>query len=252
MAERKKGTKMKNKQNITSASMKFPSFGDTKVSKSRNIRFPSFDTEGDDDTDSVKQGQLVVPVFQRSFTMNALTVPLDEEIKGPDYYRSVVQSMVTLTEHDSVSFHINSPGGRADGMSTILESIKNCDARIVAVIVGNCFSAASIISMYADEVYVGDWAQMMCHNMQHGSYGKDSDVLNRIQHASSLSRRFLKDAYRGFMTDEEIERLLDGKEFWFDCSEIKERFERRFELINSEREVESQQISTCFTDVSLV
>jgi ATP-dependent protease ClpP protease subunit len=242
MAERKKGTKMKNKQNITSASMKFPSFNNIQVSKSRNMKFPSFDRDDESEDGSVvKQGQLVVPVFQRSFTMNALTIPLDEPIKGPDYYRSVAQSMVALTEHDSVSFHINSPGGQVDGMSTILEAIKNCDAKVVAVIVGNCFSAASIISMYADEVYVGDWAHMMLHNMQHGSYGKDSDVLNQIQHASTLSRRFLKDAYRGFLTEEEIERLFDGKEFWFDCDEMRERFERRFELINSEREIESQQ-----------
>ena len=165
--------------------------------------------------------------YKRTLNITNISFSLDESITEPRYYRTVAEELMNLTENDSVQIRICSTGGRADGMITLIEAITNTDATVTCAIIGECHSAASIIALHCDQIYVAPYASMMCHNISYGTVGKDADVLSMVTHTSQWSKKLMRNTYSGFLTDKEITEMIDGKEFWFDSETIQERLTNR-------------------------
>jgi hypothetical protein len=68
----------------------------------------------------------------------------------------------------------------------------------------------------------------------HSAFGGSAGILNNLANHSNFIdqqvRSLMKDTYAGFLTDEELEQVYLGREFWFNAEEIITRLERRFEL----------------------
>lgn len=192
----------------------------------------------DDDTPSGSLG-----FYTKQLAISRVTVPLDEEIKAPSYYRHVVQGISDLTSNDSVVFRINSNGGNAEGMISILTAITATDALCKAEIYGNCHSAASMIALSCDTVHVSPYASMMVHFVSYGSAGKASDIMRHVTHTQSSMENIFREIYEGFLSEEEIEDCLNGMEFWFDSDQIILRLNAREEyraLLEEEAEKEKE------------
>ena len=172
--------------------------------------------------------------YKRQLNITNISFSLDECITEPRYYRNVAEELMNLTEHDSVQIRICSTGGRADGMITLIEAINNTDATVTCAIIGECHSAASIIALHCDQIYVAPYASMMCHNISYGTVGKDADVLSMVTHTSQWSKKLIRNAYTGFLTEKEIVEMIDGKEFWFDSETIQQRLANREKYLNKE------------------
>ena len=156
-----------------------------------------------------------------------VTVHLDEEIKGANYYRQVVDLLAQLQKEDTVQFLINSGGGDYYGMTSIVEAIKNTEANVVGVILGMAASAASIIAMQCPTIVVCDSAIMMIHSLSYGIYGKESDVRSYTQFMTKQTDKLIRSTYDGFLTKQEIEQVIQGAEIWMDADEIRNRLENK-------------------------
>ena len=51
----------------------------------------------------------------------------------------------------------------------------------------------------------------------------------------------MKDAYEGFLSEEEIKSVLNGIELWFNAEEIKPRLKNRFEAIELQARKEAEK-----------
>lgn len=87
----------------------------------------------------------------------------------------------------TIELRVNSPGGSVfDGM-TIYERLKGHKAKVIAYVDGMAASIASIIIMAADEIIMGEGAQVMIHKPMTGVYGNARemesiiDVLDKIE-----------------------------------------------------------------------
>lgn len=176
----------------------------------------------------------LLPFYQKAKQINQFTVFIDEPFINPSYYRSVVNMLLDCSEDDRVVFQINSPGGRWDGLVTLVEAIKMTEASTVAVLMGECASAASIFALHCDEVYVTDNATMLAHQVSYGYGGKGSDVLSHVQHVSKTSEKLLREVYQGFLSQQEINEMLNGKEIYMDSDEIKIRLMRKQDFIQKQ------------------
>lgn len=165
--------------------------------------------------------------FVNSFSVNQYTVPLDEAVVNPAYYRDIVNMLYGAGEHDTVVFTINSPGGRLDGLLSLLDAIASTNAKTIASLTGSAHSAASILALHCDMLDVGPYSTMLCHNVSYGYSGKGSDVLSHVQHVSKTSEKLFRDTYKDFLTEEEIAEVLAGKELYLDAEEIEERAANR-------------------------
>ena len=97
----------------------------------------------------------------------------------------------------------------------------------IADITGECASAASILALNCDQCVVGKHAELLAHEVRYGIGGKSSDNLSHVQHIKKISDKLIWDTYEGFLTDDEIESVLNGKELFLDSDEIVERLNKR-------------------------
>ena len=195
-----------------------------KTTKTSKIN-PSFFQEEEEDDNPVG----TLGYYKKQIALSKITIPLDEEIKAPSYYRHVIQGIADMGENDTVVFRINSPGGNADAMRSILTAITATDAVAIAEIYGNCHSAASFIALSCDKVHVSPHASMMIHFVSYGSAGKAYDVMRHVKHNQTTFEELFRETYEGFLTENEIEECLNGVEIWLDADEILERLIAREE-----------------------
>jgi ATP-dependent protease ClpP protease subunit len=165
--------------------------------------------------------------FVSSQTACHYTVPIDGSFKEPVYYRGVIQMLMNAGEQDVAAFLINSPGGQLSGLLSLLEGLNMTEAHTVALLVGSVSSAASMFALHCDEVYVGENSTMLCHNVSYGTGGKGSDVLAHVKHISSTANKLLRRTYKNFLTEQEINDMIDGKEIYLESDEIVERLKQR-------------------------
>jgi len=189
---------------------------------------PNINQSFDDEDEMMSQQQL--GFFVNSQTFNQYTVTLDEDFIQPSYYRSVCNMLDHAQEGDEVIFKVTSRGGALVGLQVLLEAIKNTEAHTVALIVGQCASAASIFVLHCDDIAVTDSADMMVHHVSYSTGGKNSDVLAHVAHVAKTSEKLIRSTYEYFLTEEEVNDVLNGKELYFDADEIRERLVLREEV----------------------
>lgn len=167
--------------------------------------------------------------------MHNFSVHINEEIKSPDHYSKIFDLLLEAGEDDMITFFISSPGGRVDGLNVLLEGIRFTDAHTVAVLLGECHSAASILALNCNEIVVTDSAESLVHSCRFGSSGKAADIAAHTAHTLKTTEKLARQTYgQGFLTETEMNQMLDGKEFYFDADQLRERLERRSAFIEAE------------------
>ena len=161
---------------------------------------------------------------------------IDQPFLEASYYRNVVAMLNDASEQDIVIFHINSPGGLMSGLESLLEAVKTTEAHTVAYLVGECASAASIFAMYCDAVIVSDLASIMIHNVSYGTSGKNSDIIAHTRHVAKTSEKLIRETYEFFLSADEIDEVLNGREIYLDADECKKRFDYRAEMQNAQNQ----------------
>lgn len=183
-----------------------------------------------DDEDEAPIQQRLLPYTVQSKVQNIFRFKIDEFFDEPRYYRNVTDICLQAQEDDQIHFHLNSGGGSFSALSTCLDAISRTDAITVAVIQGDCSSAASILALHCDIVDVGLYATMLCHHASFPiPFQKAADVESMVQHYSENLRDVIQNTYEGFMTPAEIKEMLDGKQFYMNSEEIVTRLEARDE-----------------------
>ena len=164
--------------------------------------------------------------------MHTHLVFIDDDIVSPSNYRDVIHCLATCGDNDSVNLIVNSSGGRTDSIWQIIEAMKGCRGDVSVTVIGAAYSAASMLACMAPECYIADSAEFMLHTAHYGSIGTVPNVKGQTDFATRQINRLLDQAYKGFLTDKELEELKNGKEFWFDSEESQKRMVRRYKYLN--------------------
>jgi len=168
-------------------------------------------------------------------------VYIDKEIEEPSEYRELISILFNATENDTVNMFINSPGGQLSSALAIVEGLKMTAAEVTAVIIGECHSAASIISMYCDRVAVLDSAHSMVHTASFGSMGSTGNVKSHTDFTVRQVEKLLHETYEGFLNKEELAKVKQGVELWFDADEIRSRMATRIKLLETKIKKQSKE-----------
>lgn len=179
--------------------------------------------------------------FKRTKELTNLSIPIDEGVREPKYYRQAVQAISSTGEDDVIEFEINSGGGRMDGLIALLTAMEKTDALTVANINGECHSAASMLALSCDNVYVSPYATMLCHHVSYGTQGKAYEVKLHVNHIQNTCEKFFREIYNLFLTEEEIENCINGYQLWLDSEEINRRLEHKYSVINALIVAEQEQ-----------
>lgn len=197
----------------------------------------------DDDEESIGGNiqHIHLPYFESTQTSRCIKAYLDENIKEAKYYRNWIQSVESLNEGDLVYLSVNSYGGYLDGAIAIINAIQSTDANVHVCIDGVAASAASLIALAAPSVAVSPYASMMIHAATFGAFGKQSDVISHASFVDKQVKALMHDIYADFLTEEEFQEVIVGREIWFDSEEIIARLKRRAEIQEARAKTEEEQ-----------
>lgn len=172
--------------------------------------------------------------FEQYSRSTCIVIPVDEDFDEPRYYRNIVDKLEQLEEGDMARFKIDSSGGYLTGLVQLLTAIENTDATVVSEIIGECHSAASVLALSCPNIKVFPYSSMMLHFASFGMVGKGGDVKSYTDFTHEYCKKLFTKAYRGFLTDKELDELWLGKEFWFNSDEIIRRLEERNKFAQKE------------------
>jgi ATP-dependent protease ClpP protease subunit len=101
------------------------------------------------------------------------------------------------------------------------------DATIIVSVEGQCCSAATIIALAADMVELSNHCVWMCHNYSSGMIGKGHELHSQAEFERDWSIKLMKDIYDGFLSESEIQRMLNGADLWMGADDVMERLNKR-------------------------
>ena len=162
-----------------------------------------------------------------------LSAYLTEGIEAPSVYNELCHKLRGLSTRDEVHLHINNGGGVIDSMVMIVDAINSCEAEVHVHLSGSVCSAATFPVMYADVLHVAPFTHFMIHNYSGGFGGKGKEAKDQMDFVNEEIGKTFKTIYKGFLTDEEIEKVIDDKDKWMGSEEVLERWNNRKEYLES-------------------
>lgn len=186
-------------------------------------------------------------IEQLSYTLTSIVhnkyeFDIDEDIIQPSYYRPLISILNNATEQDLVVLNINSGGGMLDSAISIIEALRNTRASTLAWISGSCYSATGLIALSCQNLEVGEFASLMCHNSKYGLGGYTTDIKDQAIFEHKMTSKIMHSVYKHFLSFDEIEAVLANKTIWMDSGEISERFEKMQDQLRKEFEEEMEKL----------
>lgn len=157
------------------------------------------------------------------------TVFFDEPIGPPSKYRDLIHALYNAQEGDQFLFLINSVGGSLAAAQAIIEAMKQSAATVSCMIVGDCHSAASIIMLNCEQIFVTESAWALIHTASYGNEGNSHQMKTTVDFYTVQIKKMLRATYAGFLTDEEFLDVEKGVEILLDHKEITRRLNARNE-----------------------
>ena len=154
------------------------------------------------------------------------SVFLYDEIISPSDFIEAVQVAKMASEEDVINIYINSPGGSLDAVDMFLMALDETPAKVRAIVGGTCASAATLVLLKADEYEISPNASIMFHSASFNVGGQHSQVVDHISHVSERCETLLRNSYSGIFSEEEIEQMIRGKEFWLTPQQFIERINK--------------------------
>lgn len=162
--------------------------------------------------------------------VNCYEYPIKGEITDPIDYEELVNMLRSACENDIVRLSINTEGGNLHTVQELVEEIYQSHALVACSVYGECCSGGTMLALACasmDDYDITDNSSWLFHNASWGTGGKAQDVEDSVDHSRILFRRVMKQHYSDFLTEDEIEEVIRGKQLWMFGDEVKERLATR-------------------------
>lgn len=163
---------------------------------------------------------------------NTIDVYLNEGIIEPPTYSELCHKLRKASALDTFNLHINNGGGMIDTAVMIIAAIEESEAHVVAHLTGTVASAATMIALSCDELQISKNLAFMIHNYSAGTMGKGNELKARQKFMDESLERAFNDFYSGFLTEEEIQDVIDGTDIWLGEDEVLSRWNNRIAYLN--------------------
>jgi ATP-dependent protease ClpP protease subunit len=160
------------------------------------------------------------------------------EIESPECYIDMFDIARHARHDDTLKFYVNSFGGDLFTGIQFLRVLSETNALVIVSIEGACMSAATLLFLAADQVEITPHSSIMIHNYSSGTFGKGNEMHLQIQHERKWSETLFRDVYKDFLTPEEIQAVIDGKDIWLDSDDVIVRMQKRADIRKELAELE--------------
>jgi ATP-dependent protease ClpP protease subunit len=159
---------------------------------------------------------------------NHTKVFLTDTIEEPANYNELCYALKTASSAEVFTLYINTPGGVIDSANMIIDAIQTSKAKVIAEISGTVASAGTIITLACDEVKIADHTAFMIHNYSGGVMGKGHEMKAHQEFVDKNLNDSFKIFYKDFLSEDEIEDVIDGRDMWMNKLEVLARLNGTF------------------------
>jgi ATP-dependent protease ClpP protease subunit len=138
----------------------------------------------------------------------------------------IMHELRQADENDILELRIDSPGGYVTEGIMIYNTMREIfNGRTITYLDSAGYSMGAIIFSLGDERVAYDDSSLMYHNYSTGYMGKGGEIKSYIDFEDKHFTEFFinKVVNKGFMTEEEYNRMKDGHDFWLDSMELARR-----------------------------
>lgn len=165
-----------------------------------------------------------------SVTSQIINIHIDGEILEPEHYREAFNIIRDANESDLINLYINSIGGDVSTFVEFYNLITECKARVVAYVY-MAYSAAVLLALSCDEIVLTEFCSFLIHAPSGETTGRVNEIKSHSDFFDKWSKEIMVSLYKGFLTDKELEKVLDGAEIWYSKKEIEKRLENRNKIL---------------------
>jgi len=169
---------------------------------------------------------------------------LSGAIESSEEYIQWFDTIRHAGESDVIKFYINSPGGDVFTAIQFMRALQETSANVIMSVEGICASAATMIMLCGDSFEVSEHSMFMFHNYSGGTFGKGGEMLDQLKHERLWSERLLTETYADFLTEAEINSILDNRDIWMDGEEVIKRLKIKKAAMESKEAEEDQEEQT--------
>lgn len=164
-------------------------------------------------------------VFSRTLTATAYEIYLSDVVIEPSAYDSLCALLRSLSANDAVTLFINSPGGNLASGMAIIQAMADCEAHITTVLHPRGYSMGALLFLAGDTKVVPPNCQLMLHHYSSALHGKGNEQVAEVNASVAWYASIVKDLCAGFLSEDELSAMLQGKDFWMQSEEIAHRLE---------------------------
>lgn len=159
-------------------------------------------------------------------TINTHIIKLWGDIGIPCEYQDEIDLIDSAGPDDVIVLDLCTDGGVMDTAALFNRALRSTAAHTVAVIGPSCASAGSIIALSCREFVIDNTSSLMLHTSSYGfGRSKDVDIFEHANFSRKSLRRLYEDVYSGFISKDQLEDVIKGQPFYFDCDELEERLD---------------------------
>jgi ATP-dependent protease ClpP protease subunit len=162
------------------------------------------------------------PLFKDFGDHRVGNIDIVGDVTEPELYEREFDILRSARKSDKVIITINTYGGNLDTAVHFIDAIRQCKGMVTARLVGNGFSAGSLIFLACPKKEVGAFGSLMLHRESGGFAGKGSDTEKQMDYQKKFMYELYTEVYGPYLTDVDLARLMDGVDLWFTPKETRE------------------------------
>lgn len=171
--------------------------------------------------------QNIIVKNKLDYVPKVYTINFFHDFDDPRYYLYYFKVIEEAHEEDDIVFYFNSPGGDINTLNLFLNALRRCKSKNVLARVNYAASAAALLALYCDNIEFNVNATLMLHTWSGVRYGKGQEIESDLNHSKKNYESMLRYICKKILTDEEIEQMINGKDFYFDGEEAVKRLKAR-------------------------
>lgn len=192
--------------------------------------------EDEDITTDFNYSKNITVKNKLDYTPKVYTINFFHDFDDPRYYLSYFKVLEEAHEQDDIIFYFNSPGGSATTLNLFLNALRRCKSKNILARVNYAASAAALLALFCDNIEFNMNATLMLHTYSSVFWGKSQETEADMQHTKKTLENTIRYICKKILTPEEIEQMLNGKDFYFDGEEAIKRLKARAqELLKKEK-----------------
>lgn len=160
------------------------------------------------------------------YTPKIYTINFWHDFDDPRNYIPYFKVIEEAREEDVIIFYFNSPGGSVHTLNLFINALRRCKSKTVIARVNYAASAAAFLALFCDNIEFNTNSTLMLHTYSSLLYGKGQEIESEMIHNKSEFEKLIRFICSKILSKEEIEELLNGKDFYFNGEEAIKRLKQ--------------------------